>query len=263
MVKLLTENERVELEKFIKIEPEINLFILGDVEIYGISTDFMDMWAGINDEGSIRSVLLRYYDYFITYNNGYESDNEEYKRIIKNHKEKSVLSGKTTVLEDFHNIYKEKEIKKTYFSKLTSKDKLKDFDNEVKLAEPKDAKRLYDFIIGIDEFSTVSSNSIEKIERVIESKEGRVYYIENEEGQIISQAQTAAENSTSAMVVGVATREEYRNKGLVSKCISKLCNDLLDEEKTLCLFYENPIAGRLYKKIGFEDIGNWTMIIEK
>ncbi|TKI86654.1 GNAT family N-acetyltransferase, partial [Bacillus cereus] len=31
------------------------------------------------------------------------------------------------------------------------------------------------------------------------------------------------------------------------------------ESRTLCLFYNNPVAGRIYKRLGFKDIGMWTM----
>ena len=62
------------------------------------------------------------------------------------------------------------------------------------------------------------------------------------------------------MVVGVATREDYRKKGLVSKCMSKLCYDYLKEGKTLCLFYDNPEAGKIYKRLGFKEIEKWIMI---
>ncbi len=75
-----------------------------------------------------------------------------------------------------------------------------------------------------------------------------------------SVAQTTAENSMSAMVVGVATLKEYRKKGLMSKCLSKLCYDLLNEGKTLCLFYDNPKAGRIYHALGFETLDKWSMV---
>ena len=38
-----------------------------------------------------------------------------------------------------------------------------------------------------------------------------------------------------------------------------LCEELLGEGKELCLFYDNPDAGTIYKKLGFEDIGFWIM----
>ena len=71
-------------------------------------------------------------------------------------------------------------------------------------------------------------------------------------------SQVVAENSKSAMIVGVATR-----KGYMSKCLSKLCNDLLERNKFLCLFYDNPKAGKVYHKLGFKEIGIWTMLVER
>ena len=63
----------------------------------------------------------------------------------------------------------------------------------------------------------------------------------------------------SAMIVGVATDKDYRNQGLASAVMSKLCEEVLNEGKELCLFYDNPSAGKIYKRIGFTDIGIWSM----
>lgn len=41
--------------------------------------------------------------------------------------------------------------------------------------------------------------------------------------------------------------------------MEKLMADVLEEGKSLCLFYDNPEAGRIYKRLGFKDIGRWTM----
>ncbi|WP_234780015.1 hypothetical protein [Clostridioides difficile] len=37
----------------------------------------------------------------------------------------------------------------------------------------------------------------------------------------------------------------------------KLCSELLRENKIPCLFYDNEEAGKIYKKLGFENIGKW------
>ncbi|MGP4075489.1 GNAT family N-acetyltransferase [Halobacillus sp. K22] len=63
----------------------------------------------------------------------------------------------------------------------------------------------------------------------------------------------------SAMVVGVCTHPEHKNQGYASVCMTKLCQELLAEGKMLCLFYDNPEAGSIYKRLGFEDIGKWMM----
>ena len=84
--------------------------------------------------------------------------------------------------------------------------------------------------------------------------------MEDSDGQMMSVSQTTAENSRSAMIVGVATAKAYRNRGLMRVCLSKLCADVLSEGKTLCLFYDNPKAGSVYHKLGFESIDKWVMI---
>jgi len=49
----------------------------------------------------------------------------------------------------------------------------------------------------------------------------------------------------------------------MTQCLSKLCQDLLSENRTLCLFYDNPEAGAVYHKLGFETIGKWKMLLKQ
>ncbi|WP_255256253.1 GNAT family N-acetyltransferase [Bacillus pseudomycoides] len=63
----------------------------------------------------------------------------------------------------------------------------------------------------------------------------------------------------SAMVVGVCTHSNYRVKGYASLILQKMIQDFIKEGRTLCLFYNNPAAGWIYKRLGFKDIGMWTM----
>ncbi len=92
----------------------------------------------------------------------------------------------------------------------------------------------------------------------MENGTSRTYYI-RQNGQIVSAASTAAENSMAAMVIGVCTLHDYKNLGFASRCLNQLCHDILKEGKTLCLFYDNPDAGRIYKRLGFYDIEKWAM----
>jgi len=34
---------------------------------------------------------------------------------------------------------------------------------------------------------------------------------------------------------------------------------VLQEGKVLCLFYDNPEAGKIYKRLGYVDIGKWAV----
>ena len=50
-----------------------------------------------------------------------------------------------------------------------------------------------------------------------------------------------------------------RGQGLASACMRVLCRRLLENRDAVCLFYDNPAAGRIYKRLGFRDIGFWAM----
>jgi predicted GNAT family acetyltransferase len=62
------------------------------------------------------------------------------------------------------------------------------------------------------------------------------------------------------MVVSVMTRPGYRGRGYATACVSRLCADLLREGKRVCLLYNNPAAARIYRRLGFGDIGDWLVL---
>ena len=127
----------------------------------------------------------------------------------------------------------------------------------MKRAVPDDAERIVEQLGGVPEFAT-STFDVERNRETLRNGSGRTWYIEKD-GQIISSASSTAENSQSAMIVGVGTLPEHQKQGLASYCMSVLCKELLNEGKMLCLFYDNPDAGTIYKRIGFVDIGKWGM----
>ena len=47
---------------YLKKEPDFNLFIIGDIERYGYDNYFLDIWAGIDKNGRIEGVLLKYFE---------------------------------------------------------------------------------------------------------------------------------------------------------------------------------------------------------
>ncbi|MFB1049668.1 GNAT family N-acetyltransferase [Paraliobacillus sp. JSM ZJ581] len=258
MIRKLTIEDDQHVQALIQQKPAENLFIIGDIEAFGYEQDFQTIWGDF-DNGNLRAILLKYEKNYIPFAIG-TFDAEGFAEIINKDTNQPMLSGLkeiTAQLEPYLTItYQQK--RETYYAKLTSTDHLPSLDiASVKLLATKDVDRLGDFLSQIPEFSSLVFNS-EKKRRNIKKGVTRGYYIESD-GKIISSASTAAENTKSAMVVAVATLEENQKKGLATQCLTKLCKDIVTEGKQLCLFYDNPNAGKLYKRLGFKDIGFWMM----
>ncbi len=263
MIRKLEEKDRKETLEFLSVEPSINLFAIGDIESFGFDEDFQEVWGYFYNNNLI-GVLLRYHQNFIPYWQRNDFNPNEFIDIIKNSPVKNrMISGKKSILENFENVFDNYMKRETYFCELKKAESLLEDTSEVKLAEISDKYRIPEFINNIKEFNHSHNITPEQFEKKLITNSGKSYYIENSKGELVSIAQTTAENSMSAMVVGVATRPDYRRKGLVSKCMSKLCMDYIQEGKTLCLFYDNPEAGKIYNRIGFKEIEKWTMITEK
>lgn len=256
----LTEKDHKRIIEFLMEEPEFNLFIIGDIENYGYEQDFQTVW-GMVDDKRVDGVLLKYYNTFLPYSyNKRVLEKFSYLISLGAH----VISGKSEII-DLLKIYLERERigeeKREYLARLSN---LKgsfsiNANYRLKKAKIEDIDRLLQFREKIEEFQSIPQNKNAIINK-LKTGSGRIYYIENEEGLIVSKAATSAENSFSAMVVGVATLPEYRYQGLASYCVHRICNDLIGEGKTPVLFYDNPEAGKIYEKIGFENIGNWSIL---
>ena len=268
-MRKLTEKDHEKVWAFIQREPSKNLFIIGDIEVYGYEQDFQELWGEFDTEGNIKSILLRYYESFIV--DGVKGYDATAMLEVINSYEHSMISGDKEILQELEKVLSAKEysVRDTFFAECT-KNSLMEVDEiklteEIKLATVNDALRIATLENQIDEFESLKKTSIaervKQIQKKLDSRAGRTYFIENEE-EIISLASTTAENSVSAMIIGVCTKEEYRKRGYVSAILFKLLTNLFMEKKAVCLFYDNPEAGNIYKRNGFKDIGIWRMLIK-
>lgn len=260
MLRKLDKTFEYSLLLFLKRNPEINLFIIGDIENFGFDKDFQDVWAEYNDEGEYVAVLLRYRTHFVFYSDSLNYDIDGFSTIIESYKECTDISGEASVIKPLLDRLKWTKTREQYFAKL-NKDKFIFDDKEDKVIKAKieDAKGIYDLRQYIEEFKDFKT-SFESMRESLSGDGSRTYIIKDKE-RVVSSASTSAENSILAMVVSVMTHPNYRKKGLASRCVSQICHELISEDKGLCLFYDNPKAGSIYKKIGFKDIGKWITAI--
>ena len=260
MIRLLTASDHEVCMALVQQHPAENLFIIGDIEAFGYDQPFQKIWGQFEDDKLI-AVLLKYEGNYIPYAQG-PFDVQGFADIMNADEQMTELSGLkylTDQLEPLVN--KQISIKKeTYYAKCTKLQPI------YEVAELEGVARLtleeidenVELMLSIPEFEG-SNVTVESKIRAEENKTGRTYFMR--EGDVmVSSASTTAENSVSAMIVGVATREGFKQKGYATKCMQKLCGDLLAEGKSLCLFYDNPSAGSIYKRLGFEDIGFWNLL---
>ncbi|MDQ0197841.1 GNAT family N-acetyltransferase [Neobacillus ginsengisoli] len=257
MIRKLTLKDHENVLSYLREEPSINLFIIGDLEAFGYDSDFQEVWAEFDESNEINAVLLRFYQSFIPYAKG-EFDIGSFVSIMKEFKQPISTSGKTALIDKFEQFEELKLGKKqvTFFAECRTDEYLGTTDLEIKKAGFDEVDQIIRLRRTIEEFH-VKDDAREILVKAMESNTARTYY--TEENGISSCVSTAAENSQSVMIVGVCTRKENRRQGLATAIMQKLFKDVLDEGKTLCLFYDNPEAGRIYKRLGFKDIGMWTM----
>ena len=250
-----------EVIKTLRKEPELNLFLIGDIENFGIHRDFQDVWFKRNSKGEIEGILLRYYRNYLPWFDPEIKDLNWMKDLVDRDKKAEIIIGAARYVRPLVQTINETgfELREGYFACL---EEIKPLDPaptklEMKRATIDDLDAVYEIIDQIPEF--IHNETTRESTRVkFETNTGRSFYYKVDD-KIVSIASSTAENSVSAMIVGVATLDPYRRKGLASNLTYALCEELLQEGKTLCLFYDNPKAGDIYKRMGFYDKDRWMV----
>lgn len=265
-MRRLDESDRERVMSYLKQEPEYNLFLIGDIENFGMSTDFQDIMA-FEKDGEIDSILLRYHHSFIPYSRNPEFDTAPLLSALDT-PVLHMMSGKKSVIDRLMPHLEGFDYKSSYLMKLGRGD-LIEGDNRpepegvvMSAATLDDVPAMVDFVSGVVEFTHMGTRQ-ERITQMITSFEKNAihYYLYKYQDQVIAIAGTTAENSISAMVVSVATDPAWRGRGLASRLVTALAENLLaDQLEYLCLFYNNPEAGRIYRRLGFKDAGEWIMV---
>ncbi|WP_144554971.1 GNAT family N-acetyltransferase [Bacillus sp. X1(2014)] len=258
MIRKLTDQDHQRVLAFLSDEPSMNLFIIGDIEAFGYSSESQELWAEFDEQNMIIAVLLRFHQSFIPYAKE-DFDTSGFVSIMKNYSQPILLSGKSEIVAKFEP-YDELQLGKkqvTYFAECRTDECLSPDNVVYKKASIEDVDQILELRKSIEEFY-VRDDARDVLIQSIEANTSRTYFTEDN-GIMTACVSTAAENSMSAMIVGVCTRKEYRRKGLATSIMKKVVQDVLNEGKTLCLFYDNPEAGRIYKRLGFKDIGMWSM----
>lgn len=254
MIKCTNEDKELLLD-ILKKDASENCFFIGDIENFSLEEDFCSLWKS---EDINETILLRYFNSFlVTRLEAKQID--DVVEIINENINTTHLSGLTSYIEQLLDLIPHKRHRKFFMAELTQESfNGKNSPYELQRAIVDDIDALFDFQLSIEEFSLTEARRKE-FGQEIRTNTGRTYFLK-ENNSIISNATITAENSCNGMIIGVATSPNHRKKGYAEACVTRLCKEMTDEGKSVLLFYDNPDAGKLYKKIGFKDINHWSLV---
>lgn len=267
MIIKATEKDRNRLFNYIGMDNPWSLFIYGDIYEYGFDKPIAKTYFK-DDNGKIGFVILFYRNTLVQFFCQDNSFNpEEVISFLKQHKV-SMISGKEEQIQRLSPSYPEKKEQPTYLCSLFSsspliKAPLKEGYKARKLRTKTEFRQMADIIFATEEFTETAKNPQELAETEFEShKHGSIYMgIFNKDNKLVSIASSTASNDVSAMICGVSTLKSERRQGLAKACVSCLAKEEFSKgKKMLCLFYDNPEAGKIYNQIGFKEIGRYVML---
>lgn len=260
MLRKLTEGDRRDALEFLGREPAYNVFAMGDIEHYGFAADYQDVWGQFDGNGRLWGLMLRYHDSYVVYSPDDAFDISAMCDILEKVEGEWMLSGKEVLMERLCPALGLAGMRRHALAVLYPWTALPEHPSEaaVEWIPAAEFDDILELRRTIEEFRELNGSS-EILRHNIETGAGRTNAVRRN-GKVIATASSAAENALSAMIIGVCTAQGQRRRGLATACVTALCRALLREGKKVCLFYENPEAARIYKRLGFRDQGRWGMV---
>lgn len=259
-----TEQDRQHILNYIAKEPEFNLFVSGDIENFGIGNETVDIYISrIHNQWDC--LILRYLDNYIVYSQNDLYAVEPVVAFLKSQKV-SCISGKESSVAPLAPFFKQFNHRTTYLSRmnqvLSQCIALPDGYTLSSLS-PDQAREVVSLYLCVDEFAESYRNREQDARDAIalNLKKGGMGFGVYYKNQLVSVAATSADTANSAMIIGVATHPMHRHLGLASITVKNLCEACFEGGKTfLCLFYDNPEAGAIYRRLGFMEIGLYALL---
>ena len=269
--RLLTEQDRERVLEYVSAEPEMAVFITGDIEQFGMDEP-VNVYAFEEPDGYWDGIVLRFYANYVCYSASPRFDARAMASFIRDSTGNAYfgsINGKYQVIAALAGYLDELDMRSLNLAKCTSLklDKVAPAPDGtvIRRLTPDDYDELFALLGKMDEYRGLYVDrravALAKQQKAADEAHGCVTYGAFSDGVLVSTAATSAVSSESAMVVGVGTRDDMRGYGFATAVVAKLCQDAFaDGKQFLTLFYENPSAGRIYQRIGFEPAGRYAML---
>ena len=253
-IRLLTAEDERLLHAWLMHDPLYNLFMLGDLELLGIDAEDLRFWGEFAPGGALIGVAMRYRVNWC-FDLGDGCDYGRFAELVDDYPDSKVINGHPRQVDPIVaqlQRYVVHETHASYYCRLPMDAALTDPAWPTRRATTDDV----DALVELYATAGMMQRDAETIRRTLTG--GRIFVTEVK-AQIVSAALTTVETCAAAMIGGVFTPLPGRNQGYASAAMTQLCAELITEAKQPCLFYDNPAAGTIYRRLGFQDIGPWSL----
>ncbi|EAX96052.1 acetyltransferase, GNAT family-related protein [Trichomonas vaginalis G3] len=245
-----TEKHKEIIMEYLYKQPEMNTILIGYVLKFGFDKPFQDVW--IDNETKVNACFVRYFKILFMSSYDHIVVHDFVEEII-NKFNIECYAGETSYLQlyDFKDLPKKTNMTLAHLTKKLNEPNLP----LVKKLGAEHAEMMVDLMHRAFE----SNIDLDEVRNDLQSNSARAYGIFDGD-KLISMAKSQAESEKLAMVVYVCSDKNYRGKGYASMCSDKISYELQSEGKTPCLYYVDPLAAKIYLKLGYENIGHYTTV---
>lgn len=253
-IRRLLPTDESELLAVLRRDRHNNLFLIGNMFSMGWAEPELEYW-GIYNGDLIAGVLMRYRANWALY----DADGADLAALVRVMEEHPAgargITGERGLVTRFWQHVSQYEISEDHPSFYCALNALVDLPGAgpARRATEADVPGLVALYAEAGAMARDEASTRSAIQR------GRIFVAEDG-GQIVAAAMTTTEAPDMAMIGGVFTPPHLRNRGCATACMTALCRELLEERIEPCLFYDNPRAGSIYRRLGFKDIGMWRML---
>ena len=253
-IRKLLPCDEPELLAILRSDRYNNLFLIGNIYSMGWAEPELEYW-GFGEGDQLTGVLMRYRANWALYDAG-GADLAAMAQVMDGHPAGArAMTGEYGLVGRFWERVRRYEAYEDHRSYYCVLDAMIDLPGvgPARRATEADVLGLVDLYAEAQEMARDEQSIRCALAR------GRIFLAE-EGGKIVSAAMTTTETPDMAMIGGVFTPPRLRNRGCATACMAALCRELLQEGIQPCLFYDNPRAGSICRRLGFRDIGTWRML---
>lgn len=258
MIRALVDDDLGAAQALLKEASGLNLYLLGNLATLGVAHEVSRFWGDFAG-AELRGIANLYMTGWSVYGRA-EADWAGLAGLIDTHPTTAQRlqdnPGGIPSILPFLRAYEAVWLREEELMELDAADfrpQAAESPVEVRRATWDDFAALVEFFHDAGDMSRTPA----AVERPLRDRRIWVALVQ---GEMAAAALTNAETAHAAMVGGVYTIPARRGQGLSQAVCSALCTELLAEGKRPHLYWDNPAAGAVYRKLGFHPVGVWRSV---